>query len=116
MNSFYSQVGVGTLKSLSNDEVLAWKRILWEDLLTPNFLGTYNKVKAIIITETERLQAENDDTQLAVDFRILQPPTVEPFTKHISEPAIRVFLPYVGIIKAGKDGKIVTVGNIPEKN
>jgi hypothetical protein len=78
--------------------------------LTSSFLNEHPKIKGIIINEAERLV---EDGKSLIDFQILQPPTASEFNKFISQDDIRVRLPYVGIIKAGKDGKIVTIGNIP---
>ena len=63
----------------------------------------------MVITETERFGPNGVDK---MDFRILQAPTGNTFLNFISSN-VRVFLPYVGIVKAGKDGKIVVVKQIP---
>ena len=112
MKLYHSQVGVGILKGspdFDNQVVLDWKSTIWKDLFTPAFLTSHPKLKGIVITETERL---TDNVDVIVDFQILNPPTGEEFIKVISQPDIKSFLPFVGNIKAGKDGKIAVVKKI----
>lgn len=80
-------------------------------MLTGDFLSQFPRLKGIVITETERYFSSSNDKLL--DFRILQSPTYDPFIDRISSDDVRTYLPYVGIIKATKEGKISVLQNIP---
>ncbi len=106
----FSQVGVAVRESgLNNDEILEYKSTIWSQMLTATILNQFENLKGIVINEAVRLYKNTD---IGVDFRILENPTYEPFIKRISSDDVRTYLPYVGILKSDKNGKIYALSLI----